>query len=87
MKTLCILILSLILTGCMETPDQRFDRFMTELDCPVILIAKNDKAEKRSAVVIRDNSGRVRTFETYYGLPQAVSHSRVIGDTLKPCNP
>lgn len=85
MKAFYSVLFGVVLSGCVESPADRFDRFMTELDCPVILIARTDKAVDRPTVVVRDGTGRVRTFEAYNGLPEAVSFSRLVGDTLKPC--
>ncbi len=86
MKKLLIL-LAIVCIGCgdFESESDMFDRFLTELDCPIILIAITDKAEEINTVVVRDNLGRVRTFSRRGGLPQAISFSREIGDTLKPC--
>lgn len=63
---------------------------MSELDCPVILIGKTDKAVNYPSIVVRDAKGRIRTFSLLNdysgkGLPDAISNSRNIGDTLKPC--
>lgn len=76
----------IIFSGCIETFDEKFDRFMSELTCPVILIGKTEPASDRSSITVRDGKGRVRTCESYYGLPQNISQSRLVGDTLKPCN-
>ena len=73
--------------GDIETPDERFDRFMTELVCPVVLEAKTDHAVDKDAVVVRDGEGRIRTFTSYNGIPEAIAYSRAVGDTLKPCLP
>ena len=85
-----LIILSLLLVGCGESDSDRFDRFMSELECPVILIGKTEKAVNYPAVVVRDNKGRIRTFICdgmldSRGFPAAISDSRKIGDTLKPC--
>lgn len=87
-----LIILSLFLTGCVESDQVRFDRFMSELECPVILIGKTDKAVAYPSIVVRDGKGRVRTFAHYYSgqsnshsLPAAIADSRNVGDTLKPC--
>lgn len=80
-----LLLLSLLLTSCMETDSEKYDRFMSELDCPIILVAKTDKATTFPGVVVRDANGLVRTF-SFTSLPEAVQNSRNIGDTLKPCN-
>ncbi len=90
MKTL-IVILSLFTFSCVENDKDKFDRFMSELDCPVILIGKTDKAVDFPSVVVRDGRGRVRTFNhcgnyDSHGLPSAIADSRNIGDTLKPCS-
>lgn len=85
------LVLTLfLLSSCYETDTDKFDRFMTELDCPIILIGKTDKAVDSPAIVVRDAAGRVRTFEYVpmrgsSSMPQAISESREVGDTLKPC--
>ena len=86
-KRLIQLLLLFVLVSCEkpESSPDKFDRFMTELDCPVILVAKTDKAAYNPSVVVRDKEGRIRTFTFYKGLPQAIAESREIGDTLKPC--
>ena len=92
-KVILILIVAAFMFGCGETAEEKFDRWMTELDCPVILEGKTDKAVDNPAIVVRDGKGRVRTFEYYYegargfsDMPAAIASSREIGDTLKPCN-
>ena len=88
---LTLFFIGVILSGCGETETDKFDRFMTELDCPIILIGKTDKAVNYPAIVVRDASGRIRTFSYTPGhdsseMPEAIADSREIGDTLKPCN-
>jgi hypothetical protein len=71
----------------------KYDRFMSELSCPVILIGKTESAVDNPAITVRDGNGLVRTFRRtsrneYSGqseLPSAIGSSRCIGDTLKPC--
>ena len=65
---------------------------MSELECPVILIGKTDKAVDYPSIVVRDAKGRIRTFDHHYNgssdshsLPAAIADSRNVGDTLKPC--
>jgi hypothetical protein len=86
----------LLLVSCGESLTERYDRYMTELDCPVVLIGKTDKAVRNPSITVRDGSGRIRTFRkedggsTYHqssGLPASISDSRMIGDTIKPCLP
>ena len=80
--------------GCGETLIDRHDRWMTELDCPVILIGKTEKAVNYATITVRDGSGRVRTFQkcargltdNCSSMPNSISDSRMIGDTLKPCD-
>jgi 3-deoxy-D-arabino-heptulosonate 7-phosphate (DAHP) synthase len=83
------LLLALVLSGCGETESQIHDRIMTELDCPVILIAKTDKGIDYHKVVVQDANGRIRTFASGagdgYKLPNAIAESRNVGDTLKAC--
>lgn len=90
MKALLILIV--VLAGCdVETDTEKFDRFMTELECPVILIGKTDKAVNNPSIIVRDAKGRIRTMggrENYAStkyLAAAIADSREVGDTLKPC--
>ena len=92
MKTTNItyLLLIVLLSGCMEMESEQQDRFMSELDCPVILIGKTDKAVANPSIVVRDAAGRVRTLAATgsggYAMPSAIADSRSIGDTLRPCN-
>lgn len=83
------LLLGGLFAGCSETGAEKYDRWMSELDCPVVLIGKTDKASNRPSIVVRDGAGRVRTMATDNGngwrMPEAISASRIIGDTLKPC--
>lgn len=78
-----------LFSGCGELGADRHDRWMSELDCPVILVAKSDKASNRPSIVVRDGAGRVRTMATDqsngWRMPEAICHSRNVGDTLKPC--
>lgn len=76
----------IIFSGCIETFDEKFDRFMSELTCPVILIGKTEPTTDYPSVIVRDAKGLVRTFHSSSGLPEAISQSRLVGDTLKPCN-
>ena len=84
-------LLCVVWAGCGESDREKYDRFMTELDCPVVLIGKTDKAVDEPAITVLDGSGRVRTmidlmnYNTDDGLPNAIADSRQIGDTLKPC--
>jgi len=87
-------LLWVVLWGCGETVRDKYDRWMTELDCPVILMSKTDKAVDYPAITVRDGSGRVRTFERCEGgmtastcsdMAASIADSRVVGDTLKPC--
>ena len=83
-----------VLMGCNETLRDRYDKWMSELDCPIILIGKTEKATHYAAITVRDGSGRVRTFQKCVGglmdncssFPNSRADSRMIGDTLKPCN-
>ena len=63
---------------------------MTELECPVVLIGKTEKAVKNPSVVIVDGKGRVCTLASGNGdgwkIAAAIADSREIGDTLKFCN-
>jgi hypothetical protein len=79
-----LLILSILIAGCVEQNDHKFDRFMSELKGPVVLIGKTSDAVSYPTIVVRDGHGLVRTFTDVNGLPQAISQSRMIGDTLKP---
>ena len=67
---------------------------MSELDCPVVLVAKTDKASHWPSVVVLDGAGRVRTFSSDrsdyvradgWRMASAIAESREVGDTLKPC--
>lgn len=83
-----ILISMILLSGCSEDTNTQYDRFMTELESPVILIGKTDKAVAIPSIVVKDCKGRVRTFAYTGGygsrsLPSAIADSREIGDTLK----
>ena len=84
-----VLLAAGLLSGCGERSSTMYDRWMSELDCPVVLIGKTDKASRIPSVVVRDGSGRVRTMsadsDDGYKMPGAIADSRNIGDTLKPC--
>lgn len=86
--TVVIILVASSLFGCeqMESKQDKFDRFMSELVCPIILVSKTDKAVDQPTIVVRDGYGRVRTFTATYGLPVSVADSRNVGDTLRPCN-
>lgn len=78
--------------SCGERPSEMHDRWMSELDCPVVLVAKTDKAVLMPSVVVRDGAGRVRTlaygsgdFNDGWKIAAAIADSREVGDTLKPC--
>lgn len=91
MKYLILLIIVSVIIGCGETVQEKQDRFLSELECPVILIGKTDKAVDYPAITIRDNVGRVRTLAKNEGnqlsyVAASIADSREIGDTLKPCN-
>ena len=84
-----------VLMGCGESVREKYDRWMTELDCPVILMSKTDKAVSYPAITVRDGSGRIRTFERCEGgmtsqtcsdMAGSIADSRMVGDTLKPCD-
>ena len=88
-------LLCVVLMGCGESLREKYDRWMTELDCPVILISKTDKAVIMPSITVRDGSGRIRTFERCEGsltdhscsdFSGSVADSRMVGDTLKPCD-
>jgi hypothetical protein len=84
-----LVALAVLFSGCGEYSSEMYDRWMTELDCPVVLIGKTDKASLRPSIVVRDGAGRVRTMSANNGdgwkMPSAIAESRSIGDTLKPC--
>lgn len=88
-NSIAVLLLMALFYGCGETETEKFDRFMTELECPVVLIGKTDKAVSFPSIVVRDAKGRVRTLASGNGdgwkMPSAISDSRNVGDTLKPC--
>lgn len=90
-RLLIIIICTGLLSGCGERSSEKYDRWMSELDCPVVLIGKTDKASNLRSIVVRDGAGRVRTIaeDNYDGwkMPSAITESRNIGDTLKPCAP
>lgn len=91
-KLFTVCIFAIILSSCQESDTDRYDRFMSELECPVILVGKTDKAVDFPSVVVRDGKGRVRTMvsngalDDSHGFTSAIADSRNIGDTLKPCN-
>jgi uncharacterized lipoprotein YehR (DUF1307 family) len=85
------MLLAVVLSGCGETETEKYDRFMNELECPVVLIGKTDKAVTYPSIVVRDAKGRIRTLAASvngdgYEMPSAIADSRNIGDTLKPCH-
>ena len=84
------LLLSVVLSSCGETETEQQDRILTELECPIILIAKTDKGTAYHKLVVCDAKGRIRTFAAGngdgYKLPNAIADSRNVGDTLKPCH-
>jgi|SRR3972149_7190933 len=84
------LLLAVVLSGCGETEAEMYDRFMSELECPVVLIGKTDKAVTYPSIVVIDAKGRIRTLAASsngdgWKMPSAIADSRNIGDTLKPC--
>jgi uncharacterized lipoprotein YehR (DUF1307 family) len=84
-------MLAVVLSGCGETETEKYDRFMSELECPVVLIGKTDKAVAYPSIVVRDAKGRIRTLAASgngdgWKMPSAIADSRNIGDTLKPCH-
>jgi len=88
-------LLCVVLWGCGESVRDRYDRWMTELECPVILMGKTEKAVSYPAITVIDGAGRVRTMQAYDGgmsshncssLPASIADSREIGDTLKVCD-
>ena len=84
-----VLLAAGLFSGCGERSSVMYDRWMSELDCPVVLIGKRDKASSLPSVVVRDGAGRVRTMSADnsdgWKIASAISESRDIGDTLKPC--
>ena len=87
-------LLCVVLWGCGESVRDRYDRWMTELECPVILMGKTEKAVSYPAITVIDGGGRVRTFQRCEGgmtpdncssFSGAIADSREIGDTLKAC--
>mgnify|MGYP001591518097 CR=1 FL=1 len=85
-----LLLSAVLLLGCGETETEKYDRFMSELECPVVLIGKTDKAAAYPSVIVRDAKGRVRTLAASengdgWKMPRAIANSRIVGDTLKPC--
>jgi len=84
-------LLAVVLSSCGETETEKYDRFMSELECPVVLIGKTDKAVTYPSIVVRDAKGRIRTLASSangdgWKMPSAIADSRNIGDTLKPCH-
>ena len=97
-RTVGLLVTALLaaglLSGCGERSSAIHDRWMSELECPVVLVAKTDKASHWPSVVVRDGAGRVRTFSSDrsdyvradgWRMASAIAESREVGDTLKPC--
>lgn len=84
------MLLLIVFSSCGETETEQQDRILTELECPVILIAKTNKGTVYHKFVVRDAEGRIRTFargnSDGYKLPHAIVDSRNVGDTLKPCH-
>jgi len=89
-KAFAFVLLAVILSSCGESETEMFDRFMSELECPVVLIGKTDKAVSSPSIVVEDAKGRVRTFAAGNGdgwkMSKAIAESRNIGDTLKTCH-
>ena len=95
-RTVGLLVTALLAAGlfqsCGERPSEMYDRWMSELDCPVVLLAKTDKAAPSPSVVVLDGAGRVRTLaygpgdlDDGWKIAAAIADSRDVGDTLKPC--
>jgi len=89
-----VLLAAGLFSGCGERSSEVHDNWMSELDCPVVLVAKTDKASRWPSVVVRDGAGRVRTFSSDrsdyvradgWRMASAIAESREVGDTLKPC--
>jgi dethiobiotin synthetase len=87
--TIASVLLSFAFSSCGETETEQQDRILTELKCPVILIAKTGKGTILHKIVVRDAHGRFKTFAASSGdgfkLPNAIANSINVGDTLKPC--
>lgn len=79
--------LLLLLCSC-QSKTTEFDRTMSDLSCPVILIGKTINPKLYSSIVVKDGSGRIATFtfirDQGTGLgAAAIADSREIGDTIK----
>jgi hypothetical protein len=89
-----VLLAAGLFSSCGPRSSEVHDRLFSELDCPVVLVAKTDKAAHWPSVVVRDGAGRVRTFAAdrsdyvkadAWRMSSAIAESREVGDTLKPC--
>lgn len=82
-----LLVLSLLFIGC-ESKQKEFDRVLSEMTAPVILIGKKENVKLYSSIVVQDGSGRVATFSYIVDSgvsAEAIADSRKVGDTLKTC--
>lgn len=80
------ILICLLFISC-ENKIEEFDRVMTELKPPVILMAKTENAKLYSAIVVKDDNGRVATFSYIRddgSSALAVANTRQVGDTIKP---
>lgn len=85
----------MVIVGCFgETDTEKYDRLLTEMDCPVVLLAKTGKDEAMRGIVLMDGRGNITTMEFFTNsgnfsccsdLPIAINNSKEIGDTIKPC--
>ncbi len=87
-----LLFIAIFFTSCAskETSKEKYDRWMSELECPVILIGKTDKSINYPSIIVRDGAKRIRTLGgvgSNVAMSSSIADSREIGDTLKPCNP
>lgn len=88
MKIPTILIFALFLARCGATKVEEFDKYINELDCPIVLVAKIKDPVLYSAVVVKDGKGKIRTFSYTVNAgnsANAIADSREVGDTLKSC--
>jgi len=90
MKKLIIIALSLsILSSCVYDERRSCDKIMSELQCPVSVVAINggNNFGKYSSIVVVDGLGEITTFSGNddWAFTNAIASSTKIGDTIKHC--
>ena len=87
MKSRTIILLSTLLCAC-ESKTYEFDRIVSEMTCPVVVVGKIMNPKIYSSIVVKDKTGRIATFSFVHDSgvsAEAIAESRQVGDTIKNC--